>query len=103
LDGKWRMSAIGKFLCLGFLGELIMKPIIKSFLKERTETISVQNLERVVIHHKKENITFHLFQTRDQGIVEVHVFIAYANVVPQVVEALKAVVPPNKLEEQSTG
>jgi hypothetical protein len=100
LDGKWRVSAIGNFLGGGILGELLIKPF---FLKERTETISVQNLERVVIHQKKKTVTFHLFQTRDQGMVEVHVFVADKNAVPQVIESLKAVVPANLLQEQNAG
>jgi hypothetical protein len=101
LDGKWRMFFPLEWL--GGLAELIIKPLIKSFLKERTETISVQNLERVVIHKKKKGVTFHLFQTRDQGMVEVHIFIAYQNVLPQVIEELKAVVPANLLQEKSEG
>ena len=100
LDGKWRVSAIGNFLGGGILGELLIKPF---FLKERTETISVQNLERAVIHQKKKTVTFHLFQTRDQGMVEVHVFVADKNAVPQVIESLKAVVPANLLQEYNAG
>jgi DNA-binding transcriptional ArsR family regulator len=100
LDGKWRVSAIGNFLGGGILGELLIKPF---FLKERSEGISVRNLERVVIHQKKKTVTFHLFQTREQGMVEVHVFVADKNVMPQVTEALKAVVPANLLQEQSAG
>lgn len=99
-DGKWRVSTIGNFLGGGLLGELLIKPF---FLKERSETISVQNLGRVVIHQKKKTVTFHIFQTRNQGMVEVHVFRADKNVIPQVIEALKAVVPANVLQEQSAG
>lgn len=100
LDGKWRVSTIGNFLGGGILGELLIKPF---FLKERSEAISVQNLERMVIHQKKKTVTFHIFQTRDQGMVEVHVFRADKNVTPQVIEALKAVVPANVLQEHSAG
>jgi len=100
LDGKWRVSFIGNFLGSGLLGELLIKPF---FLKERSEILSVQNLERAVIHQKKKVITFHLFQSRDQGMVEVHVFVADKNTAPQVVEALKAVVPANLLQEQNAG
>jgi len=100
LDGKWRVSAIGNLMGGGILGELLIKPF---FLKKRTETIPVQALERAVIHKKKKTVTFHLFQTRDQGMVEVHVFVAVKNALPQVIELLKAVVPANLLHEQNTG
>ena len=99
-DGKWRVSAIGNFLGSGLLGEFLIKPF---FLKERTETISVQNLERAVIHQKKKTVTFHLFQMRDQGMVEVHVFVADNDAVPEVLESLKAVVPADRLQEQHAG
>lgn len=98
LDGKWRVSAIGNFLGGGILGELLIKPF---FLRERTETIPVQNLERAVIHQKKNKVTLNLFQTRDQGMVEVHVFVADKNAVTQVIDSFKTVVPANLLQEQS--
>jgi hypothetical protein len=98
LNGNWRVSAIGKFLGSGLLGELFIKPF---FLKERAETIPVQNLERALVYQKKKNVTFHLFQTRDQGMVEVHVFMVDKNVLPQVLDALKIVVPANQLKEQN--
>ena len=94
------MSAIGNLLGGGLLGELLIKPF---FLKERVETIPVQNLERAVIYQKKKTVTFHLFQTRDEGMIEVHVFVADKNVVPQVLEAVKAVVPADRLQEQTAG
>lgn len=100
LGGKWRVSAIGNLLGGGLLGELLIKPF---FLKERVETIPVQNLERAVIYQKKKTVTFHLFQTRDEGMIEVHVFVADKNVVPQVLEAVKAVVPADRLQEQTAG
>jgi hypothetical protein len=99
LDGKWRLSAIGRILpglLGGALGELIRQ---RFFLKERSETISAQNLERAMIRQKKQTARFHLFQTRDQGMVEVHVFKAEDG--PQVIEALKGVVPASVLHEQS--
>jgi hypothetical protein len=100
LNGKWKVSILGTVLCSVILGELLIKPF---FLKERTEIISVQNLKRVVILQKKKFIAFHLFQTRDQGMVEVHVFMADKNTVSQVIESLKAVVPANLLHEQNAG
>ena len=100
LGGKWRISFIGNFLGSGLLGELLIKPF---FVKERSETIPVQNIERAVIHQKKKTVTFHLFQTRDQGMVEVHVFVPAKNTAPQVIEAIKAVLPVNLLQELSAG
>lgn len=101
LDGKWKVSAIGSFLGSGLLGELLIKPF---FLNDRSETIPVQNIERAVVHQKKKNICFHLFQTRDKGMVEVHVFqLAQKEAVPEVWELLKALVPPNLFEEKLAG
>jgi hypothetical protein len=100
LNGKWRVSPIGYFMSNGLLGELLIKPLI---LKARSESIPVQNLERVIIVQKKKKFTFHLFQGRDQGMVEVHVFTADKTTLPQVLESLKAVVPANLLVEQDLG
>jgi len=105
LNGAWRLSAIANFLGGGILGDLFIKPLLQ---KSRAETISVLNLERAVIHRKKKDVTFHLFQTRDQGMVEVHVFelMIFAgdkDPVPPLIESLKALVPASLLQEQNAG
>lgn len=100
LSGKWRVSAIGNFLGGGLLGELLIKPF---FLKDRSETVPFDAMERVVIHTKKKRTTFHVFQSRDQGMVEVHVFVADKNTTPEIAKALKTTVPENLLKEETTG
>jgi len=97
LDGKWKVSTIGNFLGGGILGELLIKPL---FMKQRTETIPVQNLQRACIHRKKKTVTFHLFQTREEGMVEVHVFQADKKALPELTQVFKAVVPANVLQEE---
>ena len=98
LSGKWRVSAIGNFLGGGLLGELLIKPF---FLKDRSETVPFDAMERAVIHTKKKRTTFHIFQSRDQGMVEVHVFVADKNATPEIVKALKATVPSDLLKEET--
>lgn len=98
LTGKWRVSAIGNFLGGGLLGELLIKPF---FLKDRSETVPFDAMERVVVHAKKKRTTFHIFQPRDQGMVEVHVFVADKNATPEIVKALKTAVPGDLLKEET--
>jgi len=98
LTGKWRVSAIGNFLGGGLLGELLIKPF---FLKDRSETVPFDAMERVVVHAKKKRTTFHIFQPRDQGMVEVHVFGGEKNATPEIVKALKTAVPGDLLKEET--
>ena len=58
-------------------------------------------MERVVIHTKKKRTTFHVFQSRDQGMVEAHVFVADKNATPEILKALKTCVPGDLLREEA--
>jgi len=97
LEGKWRVSGIGNFLGGGLLGELLIKPF---FLQDRSETIPFQVLDRIVIYRKKEKITFHLFQSREQGMIEVHVFTANKNILSELLESLKSNIPADLFKEE---
>ena len=71
LDGKWRISAIGNAISAGALGILLIRPF---FAQARTESIPIQAIERLVVYTNKNQHTYHLFQPRDSGLVEVYVF-----------------------------
>jgi hypothetical protein len=98
LNGKWKVSAIGNFLGSGLLGYFLIRPL---FMKDRSETIPFQVLERLVIHTKKGRHTYHLFQSREEGLSEVHVFTADAKNDPALMQALKSSVPSHLLKEES--
>jgi hypothetical protein len=98
INGIWRISAIGNFLGGGLLGVLLIRPF---FRKTRAESISVQHVERVAVSKKKllSGKVFHLFQSRDGGKSEVHVFTAFnENNVPDIEEFLKSVVPQERFD-----
>lgn len=97
LEGKWRVSAIGNFLGSGLLGELLIKPF---FLKDRSENISFQNIERLLVHTKKKKTTFHIFQSREGGMVEVHIFRANETISSNILNVIKMYVPKNLLKEE---
>jgi hypothetical protein len=76
LDGTWQVSTIGNLLGSGILGFILIRPL---FQKPRTEAIKPENIERVVIGRTKplfgkEQQVYHIFQSRDGGMTEVHVF-----------------------------
>jgi len=74
MKGTWRVSAIGNFLGSGILGRILIRPI---FEKARTEDISVQHVERIVVGKKWTGKTvYHVFHNRDGGMSEVHTFTA---------------------------
>ncbi len=101
LDGKWRVSAIGNFLGGGLLGELIIKPL---FLKDRSETIPFESIDKLVIHTRKkrrERITFHILQPREQGMVEVHVFTSHKDTTSSLADAIKHTVPSHLVKEET--
>ena len=100
LEGKWRVSAIGNFLGGGLLGELLIKPL---FLKDRSETIPFEDVDRLVIQTKKKKTTFHIFQPREQGMVEVHVFRADKEATPGLMDAIKSSVPSHLVQEEILG
>ena len=105
LNGKWRVSAIGNLLGGGLLGELLIKPF---FLKDRSETIPFENIERLAIQTKKNwrgqpKTTFHIFQAREQGMVEVHVFSADKEATPGLMNAIKSSVPSHLVQEEILG
>lgn len=67
LTGTWRVSWIGNFLGSGILGAILIRPFFQS---SRTENIALDHIERVVF----ANDICHLFQSREGGMSEVHVF-----------------------------
>jgi hypothetical protein len=99
IRGTWRVSAIGNFLGGGLLGVLLIRPF---FAKSREQSIPVQQVERVVVRKKWSGKVYHLFQSRDDGISEVHAFTAYAERnVPDIEEFLRGIVPRNCFETAS--
>jgi hypothetical protein len=97
LKGYWRVSWIGNFLGSGLLGVLLIRPL---FMNNRSEEILIPHIQRVVAHKKKDRVTFHFFQSRDEGMVEVHVFTADKAISPQIVEALRSQMPAAAFEER---
>lgn len=73
LSGTWKVSAIGNFLGCGLLGAILILPF---FMKPREEKIAVENIEQIVMGNTKitGSIVYHIFQARDEGMSEVHVF-----------------------------
>ena len=56
------------------LGHILIRPL---FQKERRETVIAANVERVLASTPKKGKTvYHVFQSRDGGMCEVHVFSA---------------------------
>jgi hypothetical protein len=98
LNGTWRVSAIGNFLGRGLLGALLIRPL---FMKDRSETIPAADVERVIKKQKWGRSVYHIFQARDGGMSEVHVFTADGAQEWKVGEALRAIVPPEKFTEES--
>ncbi len=98
LKGKWKVSAIGNFLGGGILGEILIKPF---FLKERSETLSGDTIERIIIYTKKNKPVIHVFQPRAEGKTEVHVFRPDKETAPQIVNTLKTNMPHDKLKEET--
>ena len=101
LEGKWRVSTIGNFLGTGLLGELLIKPL---FLRNRSETIPFENIDKLVIHRKqkkRERITFHILQQREQGMVEVHVFVAHKDTASSLIDTIKSTVPDHLVKEEA--
>lgn len=73
LSGIWKVSAIGNFLGSGCLGAILIRPF---FMKDRKEEIEVANIEQILLGKTKitGSKVYHIFQARDEGMSEVHVF-----------------------------
>ena len=103
LQGTWKVSGIGNVLGSGILGYLLIRPF---FQKKRAENIPLRNVERVVIVSGKKwtgrKAVYHLFQTRDAGMSEVHTFNLCAGDDESAFEQLlKSVVPQDRFQISS--
>jgi hypothetical protein len=100
MQGTWRVSAIGNFLGSGILGFILIRPI---FQKSRTENIPVQHVERIVVGKKWTGKTvYHLFQSRDAGMSEVHTFTAGAETDAPALEGfLRSIVSQDRFQTAS--
>jgi hypothetical protein len=97
LSGYWRVSMIGNFLGAGLLGLILIRPF---FMRERRESIPVKVIQRIVLHRKGKQYTFHIFQPRADGLVEVHIFTTSA---PMAVnEAFRSRAPSLPLTEEGS-
>jgi hypothetical protein len=105
LGGHWRLSFIGNLLGGGLIGEWLIKP---RFLRKRVQRVPVEAIRGLIVHTKKGRRTYHLFQQRNNNLVEVHVFTLAPQKTPAVTlpsldDALKAFVPPRLWREESAG
>jgi hypothetical protein len=94
LTGRWSLPVAAAIFQQGLLGLLILRLI----RRPRVENILVDNVELAIIHRKKKTLTFHLLQTRDEGLAEVHVFRAGSKQDPeQIAYGLRSLVPPERV------
>ncbi|MGO9095916.1 MAG: hypothetical protein ACLQGV_11905 [Bryobacteraceae bacterium] len=105
LDGYWRLSLIGNLLGGRLMLEWLLKPL---FLTKRAQRVPVDAIRGLIVHSKKGRRTYHLFQQRNNNLVEVHVFTQAPQKTPSVAvpsldDALKAFVPPRLWREESAG
>jgi len=91
LQGTWRVSLIGKFLGSGILGVIFIRPF---FQKERVEKVPLKHIERIIVGKNRQGKrVYHLFQSREGGLSEVHTFTPGAETDASVLEKfLKRVV-----------
>lgn len=100
LQGTWRVSTIGNILGSGILGIILIRPF---FMKQREESITRANVERIVVGKNWFGKTvYHLFQSRDGGMSEVHTFTDAAGTDASTFEQfLKSIVPQDRFQAAS--
>ena len=91
IHGKWRLSGLANFICLGLLGELVIKPLV--FLRERSEAVPLECIERIMVQEQKKSVEFYVFQSRDGNMIEVHAFRADKESAPPLIDGLRTRVP----------
>jgi hypothetical protein len=106
LGGHWWLSFIPNLFGGDHrISEWLIKPL---FLTKRAQRAPLEAIRGLIVHTQKGRRTYHLFQQRNNNLVEVHVFTlapqkAPAAAVPSIDDALKAVVPPRLWREESFG
>jgi hypothetical protein len=105
LAGHWKLSFIGNLLGGGLIGEWLIKP---RFLTTRAQRVPIEAIRGLIVHSRKGRRTYHLFQQRNNNLVEVHVFTLAPQKTPSVAvpsldDALKAFLPPRLWREESAG
>jgi hypothetical protein len=94
LTGRWSLPMMAAVFSHGALGVLIIRLI----RRPRVENVAVENVELLIIHRKRKTVTFHILQTRDEGLAEVHVFQPGRKQDPEpLVAALRLVIPPERV------
>jgi hypothetical protein len=94
LTGRWSLPMMASAFHQGLLGLLIIRLI----RRPRVENVPVDNVELLIIHRKRKTVTFHILQTRDEGLAEVHVFQPGRKQDPEpLVAALRLVIPPERV------
>jgi len=94
LTGRWSLPMMARALQRGALGLLIVRLV----RRRRVENIPVDNVELLILHRERKIVTFHILQTRDGGMIEVHAFQVGREQDPEpLVAALRSVIPPERV------
>ena len=97
LIGEWRLNSIVNIFSGGLLGEIFVKPL---FVKNRIEVLKQKDVKKIVVHTKKMESTYHIFQPSGDGIYIVHVFTTNRENASELSQVLKSMFTEKNVHER---